>query len=74
VWLRVKRVLLFLAGCGSIAVGVGATVVRPRPEMPAVGYTIGLWVAALALIVLGGGFVWLSLRGSDRDIRDVWFP
>ena len=69
-WLRIKRVLICLTGMACASVGIAA-VVRPIPEMPSTGFMVALYIAILALIGLGAWLIWLSLRGSDDDIKEI---
>lgn len=73
VWLKIKRVILVVVGLAFVLLSLGGLVGSLFYGAPteSVGTTI---VCVLLLLIAGGlsGYmVWLGIRGSDEDVREV---
>jgi hypothetical protein len=72
VWTWIKRGLIFLIGTCCVVLGLSASVsallgyYEVELAIEAMLFLLGLGLAAL-----GGFFLWIATRGSDKDVRET---
>lgn len=71
-WTWIKRALIFLIGACCVLLGLSGSIsallgyYETEPGPVAIMVLLGL-----ALAALGGFFLWIAIRGSDKDVRET---